>query len=71
MTNIHFLNPSNSYLYTFLVEYLKKKLEYVKSSRLELESVREDLIKRLKMIHNRITLRRKEGFIFVLLLIIF
>ncbi len=57
-----------------LVEFLKKKLEYVKSSRLELESVREDLIKRLKMIHNRITLRRKEGtvlgIIFVLIIIV-
>jgi hypothetical protein len=46
----------------YQVEQLYEKYEAAKTDRLELELLREELIKRLKQVHNKITLRRKEGF---------
>lgn len=43
------------------VESLREKLATTRSRREELERLREDLIKHLKQIHNRINVRRKEG----------
>lgn len=46
---------------TFQVESLREKLNATRDKREELERLREDLIKHLKQIHNRINVRRKEG----------
>lgn len=43
------------------MESLEEKLKKIKDKRLETEHLRSDLIKDLKSIHNRITVRRKEG----------
>jgi len=40
---------------------LTEKLNNTKEKRMEFEAMRDDLIKKLKLIHSRITLRRKEG----------
>jgi hypothetical protein len=45
----------------FLVEPLVIRLQKLRTDRADLEKVRDDVIKHLKSIHNRITLRRKEG----------
>ncbi|CAF1500668.1 unnamed protein product, partial [Didymodactylos carnosus] len=42
-------------------ETLKARLAELRARRHELEKVREEVIRRLKNIHNRITLRRKEA----------
>ena len=44
-----------------LAEALRARLQEVHKRRTELEKVRDDVIKSLKTIHDRITLRRKEG----------
>lgn len=43
------------------IEELKKRLQQIKASRLDLEGSREELIRKLKLIHNRISIRRKEA----------
>jgi len=45
----------------FLAEALRVRLQELRARRADLEKIREDVIKHLKNIHNRITLRRKEG----------
>ena len=42
-------------------EVLRLRLQEVQTRRAELEKVRDDVIKSLKTIHDRITIRRKEG----------
>lgn len=49
----------NSKIYT--VADLKEKLISTKKSRIEFEFLRDELIKHLKQIHNRITIRRKDA----------
>ena len=45
----------------FLAEILRARLQELRARRADLEKIREEIIKHLKSIHNRITLRRKEG----------
>ena len=47
--------------FDFLAEILRARLQELRNRRADLEKIREEIIKRLKNIHNRITLRRKEG----------
>ena len=44
-----------------LAESLRARLQELRTRRDDLEKVREEVIRHLKHIHNRITLRRKEG----------
>ena len=44
-----------------LAESLRARLQELRARRADLEKIREEVIKHLKNIHNRITLRRKEG----------
>jgi hypothetical protein len=48
-------------LFFFSAEILRKELQQVKARRFELEKSREEVIRTLKNIHQRMTLRRKEG----------
>ncbi|CAF0852734.1 unnamed protein product, partial [Didymodactylos carnosus] len=48
-------------------EVLKKRLFELRSRRDELEKLREESIRRLRSVHNRISLRRKEEFLYYLL----
>lgn len=45
-----------------LVESLRLRLQELRTGRNELEKVRDEIIKNLKFVHQRVTLRRKEGF---------
>ena len=47
-----------------LAEPLRVHLQELRKDRADLEKVRDEVIKRLKSIHNRITLRRKESTIY-------
>jgi hypothetical protein len=57
------LNKNDFFLlaFKFQAESLTEKLNKTKEKRMEFEAMRDDLIKKLKLIHSRITLRRKEG----------
>lgn len=44
-----------------LADSLRARLQELRERRADLEKIREEVIKHLKNIHNRITLRRKEG----------
>jgi hypothetical protein len=48
-------------IFIFLAESLRARHQEIRVRRIDLEKVREEVIKHLKNIHNRITLRRKEG----------
>jgi len=48
-------------IFIFLAESLRARHQEIRVRRMDLEKVREEVIKHLKNIHNRITLRRKEG----------
>ncbi|CAF0830695.1 unnamed protein product [Brachionus calyciflorus] len=43
------------------VENMREKIKKTKQRRIELETLRSDLLKHLKTVHNRITVRRKEA----------
>jgi hypothetical protein len=58
------LNIPFEILFFFKVTDLKEKLKSTKKSRIEFEFLRDELIKHLKQIHNRITIRRKDGSFF-------
>lgn len=55
--------PKVSNKFVVLVESLRTRLEELRTERVDFEKIRDEVIRHLKHVHQRVTLRRKEGLI--------